>query len=137
MNKLNKIPLTIEEAIEILYAAINQEELEEIKKSTPEKYHHTVGRYLRNSWSFWEDSPLRRDFIKRFKLFGHGDDLSGAVLKGLYAKCLGEDIGRAIQKQVDIEREHWSRWGLSPETGERVKESPANCVYYFKTEKRV
>ncbi len=133
---LDKVPATIEDAIDILYASITEDELTEIKKSTPEKYHHTVGRYLRNEWSFWQDTPLKRDFIARFKLFGHGDDLSGVILAGLCAKCLGQNVTETIQNKVDSYREHWSYWGLNPETGELVKEMPVNCIYYFNIDKK-
>lgn len=118
----NKMPVTVEEAIETLYNTLTDADKTEISRiRTPESIHFTLGRHLRNSWSFWGDAPLKRDFIERYKLFGHGDDLSGIILNGLFAKCMGKDVQESINNSVDIYKKHWIRAGLCPLSGHPLK----------------
>jgi len=114
-------PKTIEEAIEMLYNGMTADEIERAKNYSPANYHHSLGTQLRNNWNFWGESELKQDFINRFELFGHGDDLSGVILDGLFAKCQGRDVGAAIKKTIDSYKRHWLKSGLNPKTGEQIK----------------
>jgi len=116
----DKVPTTINEAVEMLFNALSDSDREDVKKHPPEAVHFTLGMYLRNGWSLWErDMPLNRDFRERFKLFGHGDDVSGMILKSVWAKVCGLNVEEIQKAEAEHYRQHWQRAGLDPETGER------------------
>lgn len=100
-------PKTIQEAIEIIAGGLNGEELQFIRTHTPSEVHHTVGRHIRNDWGLWvEKTPLVQNFKKRFKLFGHGDDVSGIILEGVWADVTGGDVDSKLNDTAERFRNH-------------------------------
>ena len=116
--KLNEdfVPSTIDEAINYLFENLSEEDKDFIKCNPNEGCHFTVGMNLRNNWSLWEENtPIKNDFKKRFNLFGHGDDMSGIILKGLFNKVKGFPLN--LEEEAEKYRQHWLKFGLDPETG--------------------
>lgn len=114
----DKAPATVDEAIETIVAGLTAEERGVIANSTPASFHFSFGRFIRNSWGMWEDSPLRRDFIKRTGLFSHGDDISCLILEMVFAKVRDEDFNEV--QWVDKIKAHWRKYNLDPATGQKV-----------------
>ena len=115
------VPSTVLEAIDCLYSDITDADRESMLKNSPASVHHFMGQYLRNNWSFWEDdTPFKRDMVNTYGLWGHGDDCSGLVLDGLWAKVKGLNVTETLQKTADSYRTHWKKMGLHPESGTEI-----------------
>lgn len=115
----DRVPATIDEAVTMLHDGLNEQDREAVLKHPPESVHFTLGMYLRNNWSLWDkDTPMHRDFRERFKLFGHGDDISGMILKSVWAKVHGLDVAAVQATEAETYRRHWLAHGVNPETGE-------------------
>jgi len=123
MKPINEdfVPVTLNEAIDYLYSLLETKDIEYIKAENQSGVHFTMGMYLRNNWSLWEqDTPLSKDIRNRFKLFCHGDDVSGLILTGLWAKVNGLNIDEELNKEADKYKKHWPKYGIDPETGEEI-----------------
>lgn len=118
-------PTTVREAIDRIVAELEPSEKTFILENKSSAIHFTVGRTIRNEWLLWsKDSPIREDFVRRYKLFGHGDDLSGVILEGVWAAVHDKDVDETIKNTVERFRKHWVRSGVNPETGEQVSPQP-------------
>lgn len=107
--KLNEdmLPSNLDEAVLLLVAALEPDEMEEAMRSAMNKFdgeHHFLGRALRNKWNFWEDSPIVRWFIATHRIC-HADDISGIVLEAFAAKLNGEPYDPA--PTVEKYHKHW------------------------------
>lgn len=111
------VPATMAEAVDAFYASLDDADKRYILE-TPgfiAKTHHTLGRSLRNIWSLWEDTPMRRDFIKITGLWGHGDDISSILTHQVVARVRGQS--EDITTKVAEFKAHWVKQGIDPETG--------------------
>lgn len=120
MKETNLIPLTVEGAVDILFDCLEEHDREYILSTGhEEEVHLDFGMHLRNKWSLWrQDTPVSLDFQQRFKLFGHGDDLSGMILSCLWAKVYGVPIDE--EAVAERYRKHWIKSGMNPETGKEI-----------------
>ena len=117
----DKVPSTVDEAIDMLVATMEPVERDAFTALDGADVHHGLGTHVRNTWSFWEQgTPLQQDFIKRFGLFGHADDMSAIIIASAQVKIAGGDVALEQQRLAERFRQHWSRMGLNPLTGERV-----------------
>lgn len=116
-----KTPETVDEAVEFLLAHLDDEDRKQLSSAGIGRYHLTTGMLLRNHWSLWKpETPLVQDFRKRFKLFGHADDVSGVILECLRAAVQGKNWKKVQSDTVERYRRHWRNTGFDPETGEQV-----------------
>jgi hypothetical protein len=116
---LDKVPSTLDEAVDMVVVALEPEDMEFIKSHEAVDAHHTVGRGLRNAWSLWDkETVLVQWFKENYKIF-HADDLSGVILSSVWAKVRGEKYD--IQADITEFHEHWKRQGVDPETGETLE----------------
>ena len=106
----DKIPSTMDEAVDQLIQSFTEDEKDLLRKTSPSHYHFTLGMYLRNNWSFWEDTPLRRDAIKRWKI-AHADDLSGLLFEWVFAKLKNESCDPNIM--VQRYHNHWKKYNTT------------------------
>jgi hypothetical protein len=122
MNLPEAIPATLEDAIDTLVAALAEEDKAYIlsPESTPGAIHHFGGMALRNTWNLWGARPgvstiLCDHFKTRFGL-GCADDMSGMILKGLWARLRGD----AYDADADAAYYHafWRRQGRDALTQE-------------------
>src|SRR6185369_16600229 len=95
----------------MLCDALEDDDKAKIKKLEPSAVHSGFGRFIRNTWSLWEDTPLTRDIKTRFKIFGHGDDNSAILLHMLWEKVIGRPPWftelHTTEALVEEIREHW------------------------------
>lgn len=118
----DKVPATVDEAIDMLVATMTVEEKDDFVGVDGAKIHHGFGTHVRNTWSFWEQgTPLQQDFINRFGLFGHADDMSAIIIASAQVKIAGGDVALEQKRLVERFKHHWTMMGLNPLTGERVK----------------
>lgn len=129
---LDKVPKDLDDCVEQLKATLTPNDIEFIKGIKPCAVHFTMGRYLRNNWSLWEDNILTRWFKENLKL-GCADDLSGIILDCLWADIKGQP--REIEKIVKEAHEHWKRYGCDPITGEQIGENQGNGVELYSIDK--
>lgn len=113
--KINEdiVPSTIEAAVNHIVASINDEDKANILKEPKIDVltHHTVGQYLRNNWSLWDnDSPLKRNAIEKYGI-AHADDISGLILRWAIAKIRNEEFDAL--EHCEIYKKHWAKLNMS------------------------
>ena len=119
----DRVPATVDEAIDMLVSTMNTEEKDAFTGVGGATIHHGLGTHVRNTWSFWEQgTPLQQDFIKRFGLFGHADDMSTIIIASAQVKIAGGNVALEQQRLAERFRQHWTRMGLNPLTGEHVRD---------------
>lgn len=103
------IPETFYEAVNLLDDLIDDEEDRKLFRETSvseveARYHHTLGRYLRNEWRLWEDgTPLRTWFLSMD--VEHADDMSGMLISAWWHQLNGMEfdlIGR-----IELAKAYW------------------------------
>lgn len=121
----NKIPKSLDEAVDFLIGQNNEDSLNEIKAMTENQFmgivHHGMGTAIRNEWFLWWQDIQGRDgvpkekpeLIAEFEKMGitMGDDLSGIILTSTYRKIKGLD--RDLPGQIKQYHDHWKQNGFS------------------------
>lgn len=131
------VPSTVDEAIKALVDGLDSKDRDFIEKHDSAEVHFGFGMSMRNNWSLWEqDTPLSLDFQKRFKLFGHGDDLSGIILQGVWSTVQGENVDEILNETAERFRQHWNDCGVDPLTGEQVSDPPKKMTIVVKSPRR-
>ena len=108
------VPSTIEQAVEHVCKALEEQDREYILDVGPNcanSVHHTIGRYIRNSWSLWQDdTPLKRDAVSNYSI-AHPDDISGLILEWVVHQVKG----LLFDPQAHCERyhKHWNQFGMT------------------------
>ena len=85
------------------------------------KYHHTVGRGLRNDIPLWGES----DVAEEFKSIGiwHADDMSDVLLTAVHRICNHKKVDiTGLRKKYHA---HWEKMGLDPWTGKEMADGVA------------
>lgn len=110
----DKVPATLDEAIQMLFDGLNKEDIDYIKNNSSCSVHFEFGMALRNNWSMHDaSSPLKEDIKARYGV-SMADDLSGLVLGGLWAKVLGQDVQKMLEEEAKRFRMHWKAQGVDP-----------------------
>ncbi len=105
----DKVPSTILQAVDELYASLSEEDKQQIKTTDDVRYHHGSGRFVRNSWSLWDNkTKLVQDAIKTYKI-AHADDISGLIFEWVFAKVRCVDFDPF--EHVEIYHKHWRNYG--------------------------
>ncbi len=103
-----KIPTTIEEAHQILEEKLDKLTLNGIDSSIKldwmDQFHHSLGRFLRNSWGLWTEGSPFRAYLEGLG-FKHPDDMSGAILRSFWFKRHG--IEYSIPAMVGFYQAYW------------------------------
>ncbi|NJL70974.1 MAG: hypothetical protein HC888_04825 [Candidatus Competibacteraceae bacterium] len=117
---IDRVPKNLDEAIEMIVESMDESEKAKIRREgfDPLHHHFGVGIWMRNNWSLWdEETPFSRWF--RSKGIFHADDMSGIITKSVVRHLRGEAID--LDGQVVYYRNYWTRQGIDPDTGERMK----------------
>jgi len=127
------IPTTLYGAIEQLYSELPRASIDYIKTHEDSSgIHFTSGMALRNSWNLWDTkSPLNKDIQTKYGLYGHGDDVSGIIYAGLWARVKNDNVDKAMQEAADSYIKHWSEMGINPKTGESCDEKNQSLNYIY------
>lgn len=114
--KLNpdKVPTTLDEALTIIKEGLEPQDVEDIKdkKSTSTQCHFSIGMFLRNEWSLWQQDTILVKWFKENYGIDHADDISGIILE-----CLWNDIrGEPRKDKILSERfiEYWNKLKDNP-----------------------
>lgn len=105
------IPKNLDEAIERLECNISPKEQSKIAAGELDVIlgHHTVGRWIRNSWGLWAGSELRDWFFDRG--IHHADDMSGIILESFQRHLRGKKID--LEGQIEHYQNYWKDKGIS------------------------
>lgn len=115
----DKVPSNLDQAVEMMLAAIPEEDRERLKSVDPVEFHHSSGRWFRNNWSLWDkETVLVQWFIRELKI-GHADDISGTLMSAVWAKLRGEPFDAV--EHVKKYHAHWAAYGVDPITGQKIK----------------
>lgn len=121
---MNKIPDSLDEAIEILVEH-NKDQLDKLRTMTEREFgaavHHGAGRGIRNDWCLWwydghgydswpKEKPKLTEYFNSLGIY-HGDDLSGIIMTSFYRHVAG--VPRDIEGQLERYKNHWKRAGFA------------------------
>ena len=108
----DKVPRTMEEAVAMVISGLSEADKTAIKdrRAQPEMLYFGTDMALRNDWSFWEDTPLRRDCIAKWKI-AMADDLSGLLFAWVFAEVRGEPFDP--EQHCQIYHEHWKQYNTT------------------------
>lgn len=109
------VPSTIESAINELYCAFTDEDLQYILITDFEQAYkrisNNIGKHIRNLWSLWVlESPLRIDAIRSYKI-AHPDDISGLIIAGAIARIKGQKFSE--NEWCQRYHDHWKKSGMT------------------------
>ena len=104
-----QIPETLSECFKLLPELFEPYALKEFKND-PEKdyikYHHNLGRWLRNNWGLWKetkDSKLREFFVNLG--LSHADDMSGVILQSFHRYLNEKPLN--VEGQIKDYQDFW------------------------------
>ena len=105
MSKEHYIPKDLDDCFVELYKILNKEEFDKIKNDDTVRYHHGLGRKLRNMWGLWSGSCLSAWF--KSKGISHPDDMSGIILKSFGRHLNSSPI--KLDEQIEYYKEYWQK----------------------------
>ena len=110
------IPTTIAEAIEELKNMLDAKEIGMCMRLTEKeglnRVHHSLGRWIRNTWGLWTKDSLLYMHLHEYGLW-HADDMSDVILKAFYRELHG--LPWEIEKEVERYNKHWANMNVQPE----------------------
>ena len=104
-------PKNIKEALRMMDIVISEEELkEEIRTKTEDeiggKYHHSLGRWIRNNWNLWDENSDLHQWFKKRGIF-HADDMSGIIMNSYSRKLKKQPI--KLEEQIQHYKDYWKK----------------------------
>jgi hypothetical protein len=109
MNSKNaEVPTTFEEAMVALTKILSPEEQIELTKGTREdlyRYHHGLGRWMRNNWGLWSGGPLAAQMTSLG--FTHADDMSGSLIKEFWLRM--NNLPSELERDIKEYKEFWEK----------------------------
>lgn len=111
----NYNPQNFEEAVDILFSTLDEDDASYIRESGTSGLHLWFGMAMRNAWGLWHNSDLAVSMKDQFGL-KHADDLSGLILAGLEQRVNGEPLD--VSEEVEHYKKHWINMGIDPLTQE-------------------
>lgn len=107
----DSVPATVEQAVDALIASFCAEEVRVLRTMdhADVRLHFGPGRAIRNAWSLWEDTPLKRDAVRRFGI-AHGDDISGLIFTWALAKIRKQPFDP--ESHCQRYKDHWASQGM-------------------------
>jgi len=119
--KSKPIPKTLDAAIDELYSGLSVKDVQFIKANDHSSIHFFGGMKMRNDWHLWDKkSPINEDIQKRFNL-AHGDDVSGLIFTGVWAKVRDLDVNNELHNCAARYTKHWKKMNVDPMTGEKYE----------------
>jgi len=115
---LDIVPSNLDQALEIIENGLSQEDIEFIKSHESHEAHFSLGMWLRNNWSLWQEETNLAQWFRKTLGLGHADDMSGIILDSLWRKIRGEPIN--LDEQVQYYKDYWKEQGIDPLTQERI-----------------
>lgn len=106
------VPATLTSAVQLLVESLDDDDTRYIMSTTepPVAVHRTVGKWLRNNWSIWdEQTPLVQWFYQAYGI-AHADDISSIILSALWARIKGGEYDVAANARE--RRDHWLKSSL-------------------------
>ena len=66
MNEMEeKVPKTLEEAIIVLDTELPKDDKDFLLENGALSVHHSLGRWIRNTWGLWENSELKKFLLEQ------------------------------------------------------------------------
>lgn len=97
MTLLDRVPATLEGAVELILNNMSDEDKNLIAAGQDIGWHMGFGMWMRNNWGLWNGSPLQTWFLDR-KIY-HADDMSGIITDAVQCKIRNQEfkLGEAIK----------------------------------------
>ena len=107
----DSVPSTVEAAVLEVVRSLSEDDRKFITSGGSQAaIHMTIGKYVRNIWSLWEDSPLKRDAVAKYQI-AHADDISGLLLAWVFAKVSEQEFDPVQHCQGY--HDHWKKFGVT------------------------
>lgn len=103
------IPTNLEECFVALKEKLIAKDLAFLKENedAPVRLHHTLGRYLRNTWGLWgEETSKLKSYFHDLGIH-HPDDMSGIILTSFHRHL--NDKPLEIEAQVKRYQDYWKQ----------------------------
>ena len=87
----------------------------DLLESNSNAIHHSLGRFVRNTWGLWEtDESKKSDIVKFFNSWGiyHADDMSAIIFQSLRKLLIDRDADIEFEKQVQHYKDFWKKHGF-------------------------
>lgn len=110
------VPSNLNEAVSLIRGSLSSLDVVDMQKENfnPTQLHDTFGRYLRNSWSLWEDNtPIKNWFMSEYGI-SHADDISSIILDCLWRDIKGEP--RQDKEMGENFKKYWKKMEESNDT---------------------
>lgn len=107
---LDRLPNNLNDAVEMLATACGDADHDDFRAISKERpdflhgQHDTLGRWIRNNWNLWEDSPIARWFINTYGIC-HADDMSGMIISAFEHWYNGKEYDPITD--AGMYRAHW------------------------------
>ena len=106
-------PKTVEECMKeflIILSPENQLELAMSSRDDLIKYHHGLGRWIRNNWDLWSNQ-LDGSLFGHMKTLGftHPDDMSQALIVEFWNRTNNQPS--QLSEMAEEYRKYWSKYG--------------------------
>jgi hypothetical protein len=102
------IPRDLDDCFVELTKMLPEGEVEKMKNGPEEamnRYHHGLGRWMRNKWGLWKGSRLSKWFND--KGIQHPDDMSGIILHSFWRHLNNKPV--KLGEQVRYYQDYWKR----------------------------
>ena len=104
-------PTTLEEAMEALKDLLSPEdqiEFVRMKKDELIRFHHGLGRWIRNNWGLWQKKELF-DHMKTLG-FKHPDDMSQAIIHEFWNRM--NNLPSTLKEEAEEYAKFWKDKGI-------------------------
>lgn len=101
----DKVPTTLEEALDLLKQAMSPEEAAKVKVMKPAELHFSLGMFLRNEWSLWQEGNILNVWFLKTYGVKHPDDISGIILE-----CLINDMNGVPRRDKILAKQFIDHW---------------------------
>lgn len=101
----DKVPSTLDEAVDILKEGLAPEELALMKNKKSAEFHFSIGMMIRNEWSLWETGNILNIWFLKTYGVKHADDISGIIIE-----CLLNDINGVPRRDKILAQEFIAHW---------------------------
>lgn len=103
------VPSNLDDAVDTLYNGLCDESIEFITENEYITTHHSLGRYIRNSWSLWDKETILVKWFEENYGITHADDISSVILNALWSKV--RKVEPRTEDLVDKCKKHWEMYG--------------------------
>lgn len=105
---MNELPKNLDDCFSMLESELCSGDLEcivEMKQEDLLRFHHNLGRWIRNNYKLWEEGPLTSYFNDMG--IHHPDDMSGIIIESFWHHLREEPL--ELERQIKEYQDFWKK----------------------------